>query len=71
MTYRVVALSSAEASDARLGNTVAERLQMVSDLSRMAWAASGRPLPVYSRAEMPVHLSTLAEQGDGESLGER
>ena len=63
MTYRVVPLRSAEARDAHLGRTVAERLEMVRELSRLAWAASGRPFPSYSRAEMPVRLSALRDQG--------
>lgn len=63
MTYRVVALESAEARDARLGSTVAERLAMLAELSRLAWAASGRPLPRYERRDMPVRLAALRDQG--------
>ena len=63
MTYRVVPLESSEADEAPRGTTSAERLAMVDELSRLAWAASGVPLPTYSRREMPMRLSTLAEQG--------
>jgi hypothetical protein len=66
MTYRVVPLDSPEARDARLGTTAAERLLMLRELSRMTWTASGRPLPTYTRAHMPIRLSTLSEQGGPE-----
>ncbi|HEX9484511.1 MAG TPA: hypothetical protein VF929_08010 [Gemmatimonadaceae bacterium] len=67
MTYRVVSLHSDEARDARLGSTVEERLAMLRELSRMAWFASGRALPVYSRAEMPVRLVRLSDPRNPES----
>lgn len=63
LTWRVVRQDSAEAIDARLGTTAAERLAMVAELSRLAWIASGRPFPQYERANIPVRLSTLSEQG--------
>lgn len=63
MTYRVVPLGSREAASAQLGMTAAQRLDMLSELSHMTWVATGRPLPTYSRAGMPVKLSTLREQG--------
>jgi hypothetical protein len=63
MTYRVVALASEEARDARLGTTATERLQMLAQLSRLAWSASGRPFPQYERGSMPVRLTTLGDQG--------
>jgi hypothetical protein len=59
MTWRIVALGSAEAGDSRLGATATERLQMLAELSRLAWSASGRPFPEYARSEMPVRLTTL------------
>ncbi len=64
MTYRVVPLHSAEADDARLGATVEERLRMVRELSRMAWASSGRPLPEYERREMPVRIRSLHDHDE-------
>ncbi|MDB4913833.1 MAG: hypothetical protein JWM95_1477 [Gemmatimonadetes bacterium] len=63
MTYRVVPLGSREASSAHLGMTASQRLNMLEELSHMTWVATGLPLPTYSRAEMPVTLSTLREQG--------
>jgi hypothetical protein len=61
MTYRVVDLGSKEAGDSRLGATPAERLSILAELSRTAWLASGRELPSYTRATMPVRLLTLRE----------
>ncbi len=66
LTYRVVGLESAEARDARLGSTAAERLEMLVALSRLAWAASGRALPQYQRRNMPVRLCALRDQGGPE-----
>lgn len=66
MTYRVVGLESAEARDARLGSTAAERLAMLDELSRLAWEASGRTFPMYERGNMPVRLSALRDQGGPE-----
>ncbi|MGH7582704.1 MAG: hypothetical protein ACREL5_05720 [Gemmatimonadales bacterium] len=62
LSCRVVPLGSPAASDARLGADAAERLRMLAELSHMAWLESGRPFPRYTRATMPVRLSTLAEQ---------
>jgi len=62
MTARVVPLRSDEAGDSRVGGTAAERLVLVGELSRRAWALSKRPLPTYTRQTMPVRLTTLADQ---------
>lgn len=62
MTVRIVPLDSPEAGDARVGGTAAERLALVAELSRRAWALTGRPLPSYTRRTMPVKLTTLADQ---------
>ena len=62
MTARVVPLGSAEAGDARVGGTIDERLALVTAPSRHAWEVSGRSLPSYTRATMPVRVTTLAEQ---------
>jgi hypothetical protein len=61
MTARVVPLSSPEAGDPRMGGTVNERLAAVAELSAEAWRLAGRPWPDYTRATMPVVLTTLAE----------
>jgi hypothetical protein len=62
MTARVVPLHSDEAGDARVGGTPDERLALLSELSRRMWALTQQPLPSYTRATMPVRLSTLREQ---------
>jgi hypothetical protein len=62
MTVRVVPLRSNEAGDARVGGTADERLALVTELSRRAWQLTGKPFPSYTRATMPVRVTTLAEQ---------
>lgn len=57
-------LRSVEASDARLGATVSERLEMLRTLSLSAWAATGRPLPSYSRSEIPFRVLKLSDRRD-------
>lgn len=59
MTGRLVSLHSREASDARVAGTVAERLQLVAELSEMLWTRTRRRLPTYTRATMPVVLTSL------------
>ena len=62
MTARVVPLTSPEAGDGRMGGTIEERVAAVAELTLEAWRLSGRPLPSYSRATMPVVVSTLKDQ---------
>ena len=62
MTARIVPLRSDEAGDARVGGTAAERLALVGELSRRAWALTKRPIPTYTRRTIPVVLNTLADQ---------
>ena len=62
MTARIVPLRSDEASDARVGGTPEARLALLAELSRRMWALTRRPLPSYTRATMPVRVSTLSEQ---------
>ena len=62
MTARVVPLDSDEAGDARVAGTPTKRLAILADLSRRMWALTGRPEPLYTRATMPVRLTSLAEQ---------
>ena len=59
MTVRVVSLHGREASDATVGGTVEDRLALVARLSETSWQLTGRPLPHYTRATMPVVVSTL------------
>ena len=61
MTARVVPLASPEAGDARMGGTVEERLAAVAELTAEAWRLSGRPLPSYTRATIPVVVATLRD----------
>lgn len=61
MTARVVPLDSREAGDPRMGGTVEERLAAVAELTLEAWRLSGRPLPTYSRATMPIVVATLKD----------
>jgi hypothetical protein len=63
MTARVVPLSSPEAADPLMGGTVEERLAALAELSAEAWRLSGRPLPSYTRATMPIVITTLRQQG--------
>ena len=62
MTVRVVALQSDEAGDARVDGTAAQRLAIVADLSRRMWSLTKQPVPPYSRATIPLRLTTLSEQ---------
>jgi hypothetical protein len=63
MTVRVVPLQSRAAGNAIVSGTAAERLALVADLSAMSWELTGKPLPRYTRATMPVVLTTLQAQG--------
>jgi hypothetical protein len=64
MTVRVVPLRSDEAGDSRVGGTAAERLALVGKLSEELWARTHRPLPTYSRATMPINVTTLSALTD-------
>jgi hypothetical protein len=61
MTARVVPLSSPEAGDPRMGGTIEERLAAVTALTLEAWRLAGRPLPIYTRATMPIVVATLKD----------
>jgi len=39
-----------------------ERLAAVAELTAEAWRLSGRPLPSYTRASMPVAVTKLKDQ---------
>jgi hypothetical protein len=66
MTARIVSLQSREAGDSRVGGTVAERLALLAELSERAWQLTGRPLPTYTRATMPVVITELRAQTHGD-----
>ena len=59
MTVRVVPVGSDEAGESRVAGTAAERVALVGRLSEEVWVRTHRPLPAYTRATMPVHLTTL------------
>lgn len=40
-----------------------ERIAMVEVLSQRAWALSGRPLPDYERASMPIKIIRAERSG--------
>ncbi len=62
MTVRLVPLDSREAGEARVGGSIAERVALVARLSDMLWTQTGRPLPNYTRATMPIAMTTLRHQ---------
>ncbi len=66
MTARIVPLNSREAGEARVAGTIAERIALVAELSEMMWARTGRPLPSYTRATMPVVIRKLGDQADAD-----
>ena len=61
LTARVVPLTSPEAGDPRMGGTLEERVAAVAVLTAEGWRLSGRPLPTYTRATIPVVVSTLQD----------
>jgi hypothetical protein len=46
--------------------TPAQRLAMMWPLAREGWLLSGRPLPAYSRANMPSRMFRGGERPDDE-----
>jgi hypothetical protein len=59
MSVRIVPLGSAEASDPRMGGTSDERVQAAIVLSLLGWELSRRPFPSYTRATMPIRITSL------------
>jgi hypothetical protein len=59
MTVRVVPLGSPEAGDARVEGSIPERVALVGYLSDMLWTQTGRSRPSYTRATMPIVMTTL------------
>jgi len=64
MTARVVPLHSREAGEAVVGGTAAQRLALVIELSETSWVSTRQPLPDYTRATMPVAISSLGARRD-------
>ena len=46
--------------------TAGERMMMVEQMSRDAWASAGLPMPRYSRREMPVRIIRKPATGEDE-----
>jgi hypothetical protein len=61
MTARVVSLQSEEAGDMRMGGTPDARAAAVALLTVEAWRLAGRAFPRYTRATMPVVVTTLRD----------
>jgi len=57
MTARILPRRSAEAASTYVVATRERRIAMVEELSAELWALAKLPLPSYSRAEMPVHIT--------------
>lgn len=54
---RVFRLGDEPAGDDLSSSTTAdERLEMVTELSRRMWELTGRAMPAYTRAEMPIRV---------------
>jgi hypothetical protein len=67
VTVRVVSLGSREAGDSRMGGTVEERLAVVAELTELGWTLAKLPRPTYTRATIPVVITTLAKHlADGQ-----
>jgi hypothetical protein len=49
-----------EPPDDLSSTTAEERIAMVAELSARMWELTGRPLPSYTRATMPVRIVPLA-----------
>lgn len=64
MSGRVVPLASTEAGDSRMTGTVAQRLDVVAQLTSLGWTLTKKPLPSYTRRTMPVIVTTLLAQDD-------
>ena len=46
--------------------TAGERMMMVERMTNDAWASAGRPIPRYSRREMPVRVIRKGATGKNE-----
>jgi hypothetical protein len=62
MTVRIVPLRSDEAGDGRVGGRAAERLALVSELSRRSWELTKQPIPTYTRQTIPIRLIKLGDK---------
>ncbi len=58
----MVPLASREAGEPPCPPTIAARIALVTQLSREAWALTQRPMPSYSRADLPIVVTALTAQ---------
>lgn len=58
-TVRIQPLGADSSDDLTGVISAEERIALVWTLTERMWKISGRPLPVYSRAEMPVVVVRL------------
>ena len=56
---RILRLDERVEDDLSDSTTVEERIVMVEALSQRMWELTGRPVPSYSRAEMPTKVVRL------------
>lgn len=56
---RAYRLGEERGDDLSAATTIDERLEMVSVLTRRMWELTGRPLPSYTRANMPGRVIRL------------
>jgi len=64
MRARLFPLGSKTDDDLSSCTTPADRLSLVADLSREAWALSKREMPAYARSELPVTVIHLRSRGE-------
>ncbi|HUO51577.1 MAG TPA: hypothetical protein VMT93_03585 [Gemmatimonadaceae bacterium] len=53
---RIYRLGEEPPDDLSAQTTAAERIEMVWELSRRMWELTGKPIPQYDRAHMPVRI---------------
>lgn len=64
--WRVRIVSLADDDAEPMEGTVEERLRATEELTRQAWALSGRPMPSYTRATMPCRIRRLQDLREDE-----
>lgn len=56
ITIEIVPLHSDAAGDPRVGGTAEERLAIVTELTLLGWELSGKPMPTFTPANMPMKV---------------
>jgi len=59
MPVRIFRLGEEPRDDLRETTTAVQRLDILRELTRRAWALSGQPFPSYSRRQIPVRVVRL------------